>query len=353
VARHRRPWLRFLTLLLLAACSARVSADGTSAPVSLVSVPVEASPVVDGESIRVELDLDEPVAEWMPVVFLSYGQSVEELGASDCYHCERVYPKTFAIDEDGSLWIADNAKGRIVHYDARGRYVRHARFRGAEGVRDLEMLGADVVTVFDNGTLVRFDTQGHVVERGIARHRNQDLYLFDLLERDGRLFAYSFGTDAGRGIRGAAEIVDIDGGSLRPVPGIPVTWSSSVWVDLLGHGRERWYRLLVTGANGSALLRRFEFVSLKAGGHGVLLVDVELEGVVPGRVIVSVNPLTAPWYDPVSAGKWLVTVGPHGNVQGTARIAPRDPPPQVLVVGADDRVYRMQYRTDGILIERR
>jgi hypothetical protein len=303
-----------------------------------------------GEPIRLELDLRDPPARWSEVFFIPYGSSEEELGVLACSDCERVAPRTMAVDEKGTVWIADSYKRRIVHYSAEGRYLGHARFQGAGEVRALVLLGDDVVAVFDNGTLVRLDSHGNVRERGIARTTGPALYLYDLFQADGRLFAFSFGTDAGESPNGPVELVDIKDGSVQTTPGLPMTGGASVWVTLLGQGRNRWYSLDTT--RGDAVTRRrFRVVSV-GGARKQLLTDMELEGVASGRIFVSAEPLLPPYSDGESPGTWLVSLDPEGEVLGSERVSTEDEGPQVLVVGADGQVYRMIYRASGIQIER-
>lgn len=339
---------------LLVACTSPNTESGSTqvlpssqSPTSALS-PGPSSSI--GEPIRLEMDLHDPPAEWNKVFFIPYGSSEEDLGILACSDCERIAPKTMAIDENGTIWIADTYKRRVVHYSAEGKYLSQARFQGAGEIRDLEVLGDDVVAVSDNGTLVRLDSHGNVLERGTARHGAQAIYLYDLFQAGGKLFAFSFGTDEGEGLQGPVELVDIADGSLQSAPGLPISEGGSAWVALLGHGRNRWYSLDTTTEDG-AIRRRFR-VSSVGEAERQLLVDVELQGVAPGQVFVSVEPLLPPYWDPVSPGTWFVSLDPQGDVSGSERISSPQDQPQVLVVGADARVYRMIYRANGIQIER-
>lgn len=299
-------------------------------------------------------DPHEPVAEWTEVAFLAFGPSSEQLGISDCDECEVLQPEALAVDVDGSIWIADTFKNRIVHFGSgsEGDLLAQTRFRGAEDVRDLEIIRGDVVALLRYGQLVRVNGRGSVVERGDIRDGKGRLYLYDLFQADGRLFAYSFGTDGERGLKGATEIVDIADAVVRKVRGLPVSDSFSAWVDLLGHGGNRSYELSMTAVDGGILDHPFDIVLRRQGVRKEALADVDLLGVVPGRVIVSVKPLFPPWYSPVSVGEWLLSLSPQGDVLGSARSSDATAPSLVLTVGADDHVYRMLSSPDGVLIER-
>jgi hypothetical protein len=304
------------------------------------------------EPIVLEVDLQEPAVKWRRLLFLPYGSSEEDLGILDCSDCEQVLPKTMTVDEDGSVWIADSVKRRIVHYDPTGAYLGQVRFHGAQEVRDLETLGGDVIALIDDGTLVRFDTLGEL-ERGTVRRGDQTVYLYDLYQAGARIFAYSFGTNVGQGLEGAVEVIDIDPGTLEAVSGLPVAGSTAVWVDLLGHGRNRWYRVAITEGDDDAILRRIQVVSAQAEGSSEMLVDVELEGVDLGRVVMSVDPLLPPWYNPASPGTWLVTLDAQADVLECERISQPNERRYLLVVDADGGVYRMIHRPTGVLIQRR
>jgi hypothetical protein len=124
-------------------------------------------------------------------------------------------------------------------------------------------------------------------------------------------------------------------------------------VDLLGHGRNRWYRVAITEGDDDAILRRIQVVSAQAEGSSEMLVDVELEGVDLGRVVMSVDPLLPPWYNPASPGTWLVTLDAQADVLECERISQPNERRYLLVVDADGGVYRMIHRPTGVLIQRR
>jgi hypothetical protein len=345
-----------LLSLLLSCTTPPPDNPGPSHPTSPGTPPSSASPEpasAPGKPIRFEVDLQEHVEAWRQVGFFPFGSSDEHLGISACVDCERIGPRIITVDEDGGLWIADNYKHRIAHFGPDGAYLGNVRFPGARNVRDLEVLRGDLVALLDYGTLVLFNGRGDVEDRGSIRQGIQKLYLYDLYVAGDRLFAYSFGTDAGRGPKGAVEVVDIDAGSVRSVPGVPVSDSSDVWVDLLGHGRKRWYELRIARADGTSVTRRFQFTSASEGQGKHLLVDVELQGVIRGRLLVSANPLAPPWSDPVNQGTWLLLVRSSGGVAEDGRVSLPEAGTQTIIVGADTRIYRMLYRPGGILVERR
>lgn len=359
-----RPRATAVALLVTAAaaCSSSLgtpprSEDPSFSPTSTASAargsgsPSPSPPALstyNGEPIRIELDLDEPVAEPKQVASVPYGSAVNELGISNCYHCEVVQPKTMAVDRRGSIWIADNDKARLVHLSSRGAYLDDARFPGAREVRDLETVGKGVVALLRDGTLVRLDSRGRVLGRSVIRYQGEPLYLYRLFESGGRLFAHSFGTNAGRGPEGVVEICA--DGSVEWSPGVPLT-DSWVRVDLHGHARQRWYALALTRANQTER-RRFEIRSFGRPFPKGLLVDVELKDVVAGRAVVGLAPLTRPWYDPVSLGYWVTFLSPRGELVRSYRVSAPGTPRGALVIGADGRIYQMINGEDRVVVVR-
>jgi hypothetical protein len=70
--------------------------------------------------------MSELPAGWEPVMFIPFGDETEEVGAllKKTQAAQPVVPPSFAVDRDGSLWLLDLVKRRIVHYDPAGRLLR-------------------------------------------------------------------------------------------------------------------------------------------------------------------------------------------------------------------------------------
>ncbi len=127
-------------------------------PAASISAPVPSPPrsVSPSPSERVRLqgielvaDLSEEPAAWERVVFLPFGPTGDELGSElrKRYASVPVVPPSLAVDRDGSLWLLDFAKRRVVHYSAGGRLLD--RFGGLDANR-FEPYGQDLAFVGDD-----------------------------------------------------------------------------------------------------------------------------------------------------------------------------------------------------------
>jgi hypothetical protein len=66
---------------------------------------------------------DRPV-QWDTVFSANYGPDIAELGAIVARkQGAPIFPVSFAIDDDGSVWILDAVKHRIAHYSSQGVFA--------------------------------------------------------------------------------------------------------------------------------------------------------------------------------------------------------------------------------------
>jgi hypothetical protein len=70
-------------------------------------------------------NLDERPARWRLVAHIRFGPRREELGLyHDRQHTSTpIHPPSFAVDQDGTIWILDIVKRRIAHYSSHGRFL--------------------------------------------------------------------------------------------------------------------------------------------------------------------------------------------------------------------------------------
>jgi hypothetical protein len=75
--------------------------------------------------ITVVADLSDPVVRWRPSIFVPFGDADDEVGAllKKRLASIPIVPPSFAVDSDGSVWLIDLVKRRVVHYAPDGRFL--------------------------------------------------------------------------------------------------------------------------------------------------------------------------------------------------------------------------------------
>ena len=101
------------------------TAPGTTAPPSSPSPPTTGAGAHHLPRLTLVANMAEPPAPWTPVMFVPFGEGNQQVGAllKKTEASQPVVPPSFAIDRDGSLWMLDLVKRRIVHYDSTGRLL--------------------------------------------------------------------------------------------------------------------------------------------------------------------------------------------------------------------------------------
>jgi nitrogen fixation NifU-like protein len=92
-------------------------------------------------------DFSEPAAQWQRVVFLPFGSHREQLGLKQFPESPSSLPSAFAIDVDGSIWIADRWKSRLAHFSAAGAYLGEIPLGPGIRTEDLAMQGPDLLVI--------------------------------------------------------------------------------------------------------------------------------------------------------------------------------------------------------------
>jgi hypothetical protein len=75
--------------------------------------------------ITIVADLSATIVRWLPWAFFPFGDADDEVGAllKKSVASIPIVPPSFAVDSDGSVWLIDLVKRRIVHYAADGRFL--------------------------------------------------------------------------------------------------------------------------------------------------------------------------------------------------------------------------------------
>jgi hypothetical protein len=154
------------------------------------------SPVV-ADKVVLTADLTEAPAKWQRVFFVPFGRRSSELGFKSFHESVNSQPSSFSVDDDGSVWIADRWKERMVHYSPTGKYVGSVpvsrspstSISGTRGrIRDIIIARGHLWALFEpsGGPLARI-APGGVVEFLRPRLRSRDLWVGEIFPSDGPL----------------------------------------------------------------------------------------------------------------------------------------------------------------------
>jgi hypothetical protein len=143
-------------------------------------------------------DLSEPPSKWRRLFFAPFGTRPEQLGFKFFHESVNSQPSSFAVSADGSLWIADRWKDRLVHYSPTGMFLgaievprppEGVSIRGQRGrIRDLVVSGDRMYALFDptGGPLARIDPDGAIAYLR-PELQGRDLWVAEIFPSEGPL----------------------------------------------------------------------------------------------------------------------------------------------------------------------
>jgi hypothetical protein len=368
-------------LALASSCTGgedRSSPRGAATPT--VAAPVSPSPTsspVTSERLVLVADLSESPAKWEKVFFAPFGRRPDQLGFKLFRESVNSQPSSFAVAGDGSFWIADRWKDRLVHYSVTGRFlgainvpsppppmsISTARNR----IRDVVFSGSGMHVLLDptGGPIARVGADGKVQ---IARPQLQgrSLWVAEIFPSSGPLTILVGG------------YVNPEQGSVEDGPVGYFRWEPPrVPEQLRGlpGGNSSFARLeRVSSASGAD--QDFELQNLVPDGTFVqpFHVDVRtgsrpgdrsLPAVVgPGNLIAAEDDVTM--YVMLSpsrprdatrygGGRWLLRLGPSPVLWERLPDPgiPDEPQSRHLALGPDGSLYLMLAQKGGMLILRR
>jgi len=141
----------------------------------IVATPVAPPSPVELPEIVLTARLSERPTPWRRVVFLPFGGSRERLGYKTFPDGPASQPSSFALASDGTIWVADRWKYRIVHCAMDGRYLGSVDIDVGRGrIQDMVALGSAlyVSTRYQFGQLWKVDPAGTVTS--VRVHDRQD-----------------------------------------------------------------------------------------------------------------------------------------------------------------------------------
>src|SRR6266568_5761397 len=118
-------WLA-MALMTVGSCTGGVESGSPGPPHSVRTAsasPTRRTQVLD--RLVLTADVSEAPPAWTIVATIPFGDAAEQLGlVTDVHRTPIPYlPRSFAIGSDGSIWILDVVKHRLVHYGPTGAYM--------------------------------------------------------------------------------------------------------------------------------------------------------------------------------------------------------------------------------------
>jgi hypothetical protein len=334
----------------------------------VMGVPSVAPSVAVREQIVLNVFLSEPLTPWRHVAFVPFGDAMGELGlVTDPNRTPVPYiPRSFDVDQDGSIWILDTVKKRVGHFDQSGRFLGaidgfrfdrfspHPRDLVVSGgrVHVLEEVGdrtANVVVASGDGMLVRRLVQDQGKPVTVS-------YLFPLAGGIGGAVGGYVDPGGGLGPAGHARLVLEGRGEVQVLPGLPV--GSNSWIQAGFGGTDDILGVLETVAN-SATEQPIKLVvrprpaapAIPAVWGGTILVPVDQAIGIFARVSPA-DPADAERY---GGARWFMRVGrgaliferlPDNEISDEELVRP-------IAAGPDGSFYLMLIRKKGVEILRR
>ena len=340
-----------------------VRSTGSSEPVELPSLVLIAN-------------VGERPPVWEVVAHLPFGPGQRRLGYVPASSDDNlaVVPTSFAVADDGSLWVLDGFKERVAHYSAGGRFLGDAgRFPWESGweVRDLQWHdGRLFVLLGDSGTVA--------AAIGVVRGSRQDpmvpitsdgdpVIVYSLVpgttELVGELHGWAGGGEhaLGGGPSGWAEI-DVPGsGDAALLPGIPLAEGGAMDLryPLDERSQPQTDRLEVrfVGAGAESMLPlRFRLVAGEGETPRRHLVSASVQAALAGGLVAFVR-ISTSGGRPSLGGWWYLQVSSDGSALAWEPL----PLPGIatelqvryLTVAPDGAVHLMLADEDGVTILRR
>jgi hypothetical protein len=304
-------------------------------------------------------DLSDRPARWEQVAFLPFGDGAGELRYIPAGEIPAREPTSFAVAEDGSFWILDNANLRLTHFSASGTFLSDVGGYHYSS-RDLGFFRGDLyaMRIYQFGRMDRIGADGSV-RRYSLKADSHSLYVSDILPTTDALVVRVSGytRPVATGPMGYYEVT-LDGPvpELRELPGVPL--GSTRWFKVDASGDQDFDLQFLSPQGGSEQPVHVEVIDPPDSGPTLLegLVGPGIATVRDGDVAIYVK-LVATMPDGRQVGaRYLLQVGESQMLwerlpdpKGTSD----DQQWRHLLYGPDGRLYLMQTDKDGVRIYRR
>lgn len=357
-----REWglIIFLVGLLGVGCS------GSPAPTPSLSTEAVPSPIpstpapVELEEVVLVADLDEAPERWDEVLFIPFGEAGDELGYKPSRESPTIGPNAFAFAGDGTVWIIDAAKMRLVHFSSQRKLLGDVHALIGSGSRDLAFVGDQLFSIglYHKGVVYEIEDY-QIVETHTIRKGIKSVYVSDFVPTDHGLHATIGGytEPVATGPKGTYRVFLPGDGQIESVPGLPLKSGTSFWLTTRD---DRHFRLhYLEGGRETVQPLRIDVVASKRFGNrrmrGVVgLGDFVLDG---NDVFMHVKTaVTRPGTDADQiGGRFLLRVGESPILFERLPEPTRIDDTQVrhIALGPDGHLYLMRLDKDGVRIFRR
>ena len=174
----RRGVVLVCTLLMVAGCTGSPRQPAAS-PASEPSTGPAASPV-SLPALVLRADLAERPARWERVTFIPFGEERGRLGFKTFHEGPASLPAAFAVAADGSFWVDDRWKRRVVHYSPSGDYLGEAGPLQSAGW-DLAVQGGVVFVLVAQQTGTIGTVRDGAVLHTRVTYRGDPLFTFQII----------------------------------------------------------------------------------------------------------------------------------------------------------------------------
>jgi hypothetical protein len=305
-------------------------------------------------------DLDEKPSPWHLVTFIALGEADDALGYRPSRESPVICPNAFTFAPDGSIWIIDAAKQRLVHYSRDGRLSGQVHGLLGSGSRDLAFVDGRLYSIGVHHKGVVYEIEGDRIARThTVREGSRSVYVSDLIPSEHGLYANLAGytEPVATGPKGIHRVRLPGDGQIESVPGLPLRSGTSFWLTTRDD-------------------RNFRFHYLEAGRETVQPVRIDVVasdrfGARRLRGVVGLRGYVVDGNDVYLYGSVAVTKPNSGGAQIGGRfllrigespiVFERLPEPTLaddtqvrhIALGPDGHLYLMRLDKDGVRIFRR
>jgi len=311
-------------------------------------------------------DLDDVPGKWERVAFIPFGAGHEQLGFKAFHEGPSSLPSALAVGADGSFWIDDRWKRRVVHYSPSGQFLGSAGPLSGPGW-DLAVLDGVVFVLVEQmtGTIGRV-ARDDVVHVDVV-YQDQPLFVFQLVRTGQGLVAEAAEVPGVRaGEVGSFVALDLPNReAVEVLPGLPLG-SGAMYFDaslaaepVHRHGDQDFDLLFASKETSQVQPLQVELIVSHGGKERSVPAEVGLTEPLPVAddvlLLVKVAPTRPTDAETFGGGRWLLRLG------RSALLWERLPYPGIpdelqhrhLAVGPDGSIYLMVVQKGGEVILRR
>jgi hypothetical protein len=179
-----------LMQMLGVGCSA--SPSPTPSPTISARPSIGATPpVIELPGVTLTADLSEAPSKWEEVTSIPIGSDHDALGYKASHESPTIGPNSFAVAGDGTFWIIDAAKQRVVHFSRGGRVIGEIPDSVGSGSKDLAFRGSTlwVISLYHKGIVFPVLPDGRRSAPNVISESGKTVYVRFLIPTQHGLFA--------------------------------------------------------------------------------------------------------------------------------------------------------------------